>query len=325
MLGDIPDVVNLVLPSGYNIQASVYALDSLLVSQGGGASLSQDSGPQEKSISASPTTADVRVNESQTDPAGSSKTPTKAVNPKQVDPAGATQTPTKAVRQKEADPAGASQTPTKAVQVHEAGAGPALPGAIQTRSPSPSDHWSPVPGPWTGGLVRWVGRQLVLNKYWDTLGPHVEAEEGKVKFGINMTKHYISESWLSNVVMAAFANEFQILFLNLTPSPAQAPGKKNMQLTLTERSQIMPREIAPGCATTSIYTLWSGDHFDRLIIRPESDPRVDCEWDQEASSTYFQRVRAPKDGACGYNVLAAALNENGTQVPLEFQEPTDRY
>ena len=182
-------------------------------------------------------------------------------------------------------------------------------------------------GPWTSGVVRWIGRQLVLHKYWDDLGVHVE--EGKDAFAKNMTKQFVTESWLSNVVMQAYANEFKIAFINLTESNSQkgGPGATKIQLSLTLRGQIMPYGAThqPGSTASTIYTHWDGWHFGLLVPCPETDPHAEFEWDQEAHSTWFHLLRMPKDHACGYHTIAAALNGNGTRVPLEFQPPTNRF
>jgi hypothetical protein len=176
-------------------------------------------------------------------------------------------------------------------------------------------------GPWTPGLVRWVGRELVIGKYWDTLAVHVE--EGKEAFRKNMAKHGVTESWLSNTVMKAYTDEFRIAFYNLSRKSTQKDGVKEIQISLTERGQILP--TGPEATALSIYTLWNGAHFDMLIPCPKNDPQVEFEWDQEADSLWFRCQRMPKDGACGYHLIAVAMNTAGIEVPAEFREPVDRY
>ena len=150
-------------------------------------------------------------------------------------------------------------------------------------------------------MVRWVGRELVRGKYWDTLAVHVE--EVKDAFCRNMAKHGVTESWLSNTVMK--------------------DGVKEIQISLTERGQILP--TGPEATALSIYTLWTGAHFDMLIPCPRNDPQVEFEWDQEADSLWFRCQRMPKDGACGYHLIAVVMNTAGIEVPAEFREPVDRY
>ena len=123
--------------------------------------------------------------------------------------------------------------------------------------------------------------------------------------------------------MAGFANGMRIAFYNLTENPSQMEGASKIQLLLTERGQILPS--GPGQTTLAVYTLWTGAHFNWLIPCPEGDQQADYEWDQQATSTYFKCVQAPKDGACGYHVLAAAMNVGGVLVPSAFEEPHDRY
>jgi DNA mismatch repair ATPase MutL len=179
--------VNHVVPPGYNIHDSVYALDAVLMSQPGGPSSTEDQAKAKETAASSSTPA-----ESSSTPAPSSTTPAESSST----PAASSTTPAES----SSTPAASSSTPaavpgrsSDAQATAETPQSPTSEAGNKERKEEQEDNFVL----WTPGAVRHTAMRLVVQD-WGTFVHHVEcagqtADEKLANFKKGMARHAVTE------------------------------------------------------------------------------------------------------------------------------------